>query len=120
MFEHVGIANHDAYFAKMHGLLRPRGLYLHHAITRPAKRDRSASSARRAGYAALTRYIFPGGELDYIGMSVAGLERHGFEVHDVEGWREHYARTTRLWTSASMPSGPRPSGGRRGEDPAYG
>ena len=30
-------------------------------------------------------------------MSVANLERHGFEVHDVEAWREHYARTTRLW-----------------------
>ena len=43
------------------------------------------------------RYIFPGGELDHIGMSVANLERHGFEVHDVEAWREHYARTTRLW-----------------------
>ncbi len=30
-------------------------------------------------------------------MSIANLERYGFEVHDVEGWREHYARTTRLW-----------------------
>jgi len=30
-------------------------------------------------------------------MSIANLERFGFEVHDVEAWREHYARTTRLW-----------------------
>jgi cyclopropane-fatty-acyl-phospholipid synthase len=30
-------------------------------------------------------------------MSIANLARYGFEVHDVEGWREHYARTTRLW-----------------------
>jgi cyclopropane-fatty-acyl-phospholipid synthase len=30
-------------------------------------------------------------------MSIANLELHGFEVHDVEAWREHYARTTRLW-----------------------
>jgi cyclopropane-fatty-acyl-phospholipid synthase len=30
-------------------------------------------------------------------MSAANLERHGFEVHDVEAWREHYARTCRLW-----------------------
>lgn len=30
-------------------------------------------------------------------MSIANLERHGFEIHDVEGWREHYQRTTRLW-----------------------
>jgi cyclopropane-fatty-acyl-phospholipid synthase len=30
-------------------------------------------------------------------MTIGSLERCGFEVHDVEGWREHYARTTRLW-----------------------
>ena len=35
MFEHVGLDNHDAYFIKIHSLLRPRGLYLHHAITFP-------------------------------------------------------------------------------------
>jgi cyclopropane-fatty-acyl-phospholipid synthase len=97
MFEHVGLANHDAYFSKIHALLRPRGLYLHHAITRLAKRDARAFARKRPEYKAITRYIFPGGELDSIGMSVTGLERHGFEVHDVEGWREHYARTTRAW-----------------------
>lgn len=31
-------------------------------------------------------------------MSINGLEKHAFEVHDVEAWREHYARTTRAWT----------------------
>ncbi|MDQ0395219.1 SAM-dependent methyltransferase [Labrys monachus] len=98
MFEHVGIDNHDAYFTKMHGLLRPRGLYLHHAIARPAKRDMKSFRRKRPEYDALTRYIFPGGELDSVGMSVNGLEKHAFEVHDVEGWREHYARTTRAWT----------------------
>jgi cyclopropane-fatty-acyl-phospholipid synthase len=30
-------------------------------------------------------------------MSVANLQRHGFEVHGVESWREHEARTCRLW-----------------------
>lgn len=30
-------------------------------------------------------------------MSVANLEMHNFEVHDVEAWREHYMRTTRYW-----------------------
>ncbi len=48
-------------------------------------------------YTAIIRYIFPGCELDHIGNTVANLERFGFEVHDVEAWREHYARTTRLW-----------------------
>lgn len=97
MFEHVGIDNHPAYFATIHRLLRPRGLYLHHCIARPAKGTDKAFRTMRAEYKALTRYIFPGGELDHLGMSVANLERARFEVHDVEGWREHYQRTTRMW-----------------------
>ncbi|GLS21323.1 cyclopropane-fatty-acyl-phospholipid synthase [Labrys miyagiensis] len=98
MFEHVGLDNHDAYFRKIHSLLRPRGLYLHHAIARPAKRNMKTFRRKRPEFAALTRYIFPGGELDTVGMSANGLESHGFEVHDVEAWREHYARTTKAWT----------------------
>lgn len=97
MFEHVGIDNHLAYFGAIQRLLKPGGVYLHHAIARPAKRDDKAFRKKRAEFAALTRYIFPGGELDHIGMSVANLERFGFEVHDVEAWREHYQRTCRHW-----------------------
>ena len=97
MFEHVGLDNHDAYFVKMHALLRPRGVLLNHAIARRAKRDMKRFRRKRSEYAALTRYVFPGGELDYIGLSLANLERRGFETHDVEGWREHYARTCKLW-----------------------
>jgi cyclopropane-fatty-acyl-phospholipid synthase len=97
MFEHVGIANHSTYFQTIHRLLRPRGLYLHHAIARRAPRDDKRRRRARPEAMALLRYIFPGGEVDHLGMSVANLERYGFEVHDVEGWREHYARTTRLW-----------------------
>jgi cyclopropane-fatty-acyl-phospholipid synthase len=97
MFEHVGIRNHPTYFRSVHRLLRPRGLYLHHSIARRAKRSERAFRRLKPEYKALTRYIFPGGELDHLGMSIANLERFGFEVHDVEGWREHYQRTTRLW-----------------------
>lgn len=98
MFEAVGIDNHDIYFKQMRRLLRPRGLYLHHAIARPSKKNMKRFRKQRAEYKALTTYIFPGGELDTAGMSINGLERNGFEVHDVEGWREHYQRTCRLWT----------------------
>ena len=28
---------------------------------------------------------------------LAAMERAGFEVHDVEGWRMHYALTCRMW-----------------------
>jgi cyclopropane-fatty-acyl-phospholipid synthase len=97
MFEHVGIANHPAYFRTIRRLLAKDGLYLHHAITRPAKKTDREFRRKNPEYSAVTRYIFPGGELDYIGMTVSNLERHRFEVHDVEAWREHYARTTRLW-----------------------
>ena len=45
----------------------------------------------------IVRYIFPGGALDHLSMLVGNLENYGFEVHDIEAWREHYARTTRLW-----------------------
>jgi len=97
MFEHVGAANFTTYFQTVHRLLKPGGLFLHHAITRPGGSRAARTGKKRADFAALTRYIFPGGELDYIGRTVTNLELNGFEVHDVEGWREHYQRTCRLW-----------------------
>ena len=45
----------------------------------------------------MTRYIFPGGELDHIGLSLDNLEIHEFDVHDVEALRDHYAKTCRIW-----------------------
>ena len=96
MFEHVGLRNHITYFNTVHRLLKPRGLYLHHAIARRSTRD-DKSFRKKPEHSALQRYIFPGGEVDHLAMSIANLERHRFEVHDVENWREHYDRTTRLW-----------------------
>jgi cyclopropane-fatty-acyl-phospholipid synthase len=97
MFEHVGLAGHDSYFTAVNRLLKPGGLYLHHAITRLNKRSKKAWKRRTAENRAIIKYIFPGGELDHLGMSVGNLESHGFEVHDAENLRLHYARTTRLW-----------------------
>lgn len=97
MFEHVGFAGHEAYFSAVNRLLKPGGLYLHHAITRRGKRDLRAFRRKKPEYEAMTRYIFPGGEVDHIGHSATMLEEHGFEVHDVEGWRTHYARTAAHW-----------------------
>jgi cyclopropane-fatty-acyl-phospholipid synthase len=97
MFEHLGFANHDAYFRTVRRLLAPGGVYLHHAITRRMKKSGRAFRRRAPGYKAIIKYIFPGAELDHIGMSIQNLEAHDFEVHDVENLREHYARTCRLW-----------------------
>jgi cyclopropane-fatty-acyl-phospholipid synthase len=97
MHEHIGIDNYPTYYRTVHRVLNPGGLFLHHAITRPAKRDDRGFRRKRADFALLTKYIFPGGELDHIGNTVVMLERGGFEVHDVEGWREHYQRTCKVW-----------------------
>lgn len=97
MFEHVGIDHHHDYFSTINRLLVERGLYLHHAITRPGKLDMKIFRRKKAEYKAILNYIFPGAELDHIGWTATNLEAHDFEVHDVEGWREHYARTTKLW-----------------------
>lgn len=97
MFEHVGVANHEGYFRFINELLKPRGLFLNHAITRRVTPDLSKFD-RQTGYQkAITRYIFPGGELDHIGRTVTNIERLGFEVHDVEGLREHYRETLIRW-----------------------
>ena len=97
MFEHVGIDNHDTYFQHIHRLLKPNGLYLHHAITRKAIKEIKNFRKPSAYQEIVSRFIFPGGELDYIGLTLTNLERHRFEVHDVEGWREHYWRTLEKW-----------------------
>ncbi|MBN8533577.1 MAG: class I SAM-dependent methyltransferase [Rhizobiales bacterium] len=97
MYEHVGFAAHDAYFSAVNRLLKPGGLYLHHAITRRGRKSERMFHRMRPEYKAMTSYIFPGGEVDHIGHSTTKLESHGFEVHDVEGWRAHYAKTTALW-----------------------
>lgn len=94
MFEHTGLANHATYFKSIHRLLEPGGIYLHHAITRRHKLGKRRENPQSR---ALRRYIFPGGELDHIGMTVSNMELHGFEVHDVENLRLHYAKTCRLW-----------------------
>src|SRR5262249_54765152 len=97
MFEHVGLRNHPAYFDTIYRVLKPRGLYLHHAIARRSTSNDKSLRKATTKQVALNRYIFPGEEVDHLGMSIANLERHRFEVHDTENWREHYARTTRLW-----------------------
>jgi cyclopropane-fatty-acyl-phospholipid synthase len=96
MYEHIGVANISRYFSKVRGLLSGDGLFLNHAISRRAKKH-ARRFVSRPEQRALVKYIFPGGELDDIGHTVAAMEQAGFEVHDVEAWRRHYALTTRHW-----------------------
>lgn len=98
MFEHVGIDNHDTFFAQMARLLVPGGLYLHQATVRRATRDITAFRKQSAYMKVINRWIFPGGELDYIGLTATNLERWGFEVRGVEPMREHYWLTLKAWS----------------------
>jgi len=96
MYEHIGVANVPRYLTTVRRLLGSEGLFLNHAISRRAKKT-SSRFYKRPEQRALLKYIFPGGELDDIGHTVQAMEQHGFEVHDVEAWRQHYAITTRHW-----------------------
>lgn len=99
MYEHIGLNNIPTYMTKVRSLLADDGLFLNHAISRRAPKDNKAwyKGRVRPEKKAIAKYIFPGGELDDVGHSISAMERAGFEVHDVEGWRMHYARTCQLW-----------------------
>ncbi len=95
MFEHAGFANHERHFEQMRRLLKPGGLYFHQAsVRRGGKGELRPTPTTRV----ITRFIFPGGELDTIGMTVANMGRLGFEALDVEDMREHFELTLREWT----------------------
>ena len=95
MFEHAGFANHEKHFNQMRRLLKPGGLYFHQASVRRGGRDALKPTPTTR---VITRFIFPGGELDTIGMTVTNLGRLGFETLDVEDMREHFELTLQHWT----------------------
>lgn len=92
MFEHVGLANLPTYLATVLRVLRPGGLFLNHGITHDEE-----GWNKSVGTEFINRYVFPGGELDRVSNVQLGMERAGFEIHDVEGLRPHYALTLRHW-----------------------
>lgn len=97
MFEHIGVANMDKYFAKINSLLRDRGILMNHGISRHAKRTKKEVKKIRPERRLLLKYIFPGSELDNVGHTIDMMEVNGFEVHDMEALREHYGLTTAHW-----------------------
>jgi len=98
MVEHVGIDNMRGYMQTVSRLLPDRGMFLCHGITRRAKKSQKHFRKINPEKRLLAKYIFPGGELDHLGHMVEMMESSGFEVHDVEGWRDHYALTCKLWS----------------------
>ncbi len=103
MFEHVGRTHLPEYFAHVHHLLKPGGLFLNHGISRRAEGSEEKQSyiqQRIFGRGAfLQKYIFPDGELTPVSDVNVMAEDAGFEVRDLENLREHYALTLRNWVN---------------------
>jgi cyclopropane-fatty-acyl-phospholipid synthase len=91
MYEHVGRRRLQAYFTTLARLLKPHGLLLNSGVARPAVSEDDDTTLF------LRRFVFPGGELPYLADVVAGAERAGLEVIDIENLRQHYARTCAEW-----------------------
>jgi len=89
--EHIGVRNYPSYFSFIEGKLKPEGRLLNHCITRANNRQ----STRTGEF--IDRYVFPDGELAAPGRLVSAVHDAGFEVHDVENIRFHYARTLAGW-----------------------
>jgi len=94
MFEHVGRKNLPRYFAKVHELLAPDGLFMNHGIT--AANPDSHSVGLGAGEF-IDRYVFPDGELPHVSLAMREIEAAGLEPVDAESLRRHYARTCGIW-----------------------
>ena len=91
LIEHVGFAAYPAYFAQVHELLVPDGIFLNHGITNRHGGRRTSESAF------LQRHVFPGAQIPSVTHLQHAMEAADLEVLDVENWRPHYARTTRTW-----------------------
>jgi cyclopropane-fatty-acyl-phospholipid synthase len=89
MFEHVGRAHFDTFFARIRDLLMEDGVALVHAIGRLASGTGSNPW--------MDQYIFPGGYIPRLSETMAAIERSGLWVTDVEILRLHYADTLREW-----------------------
>ena len=94
MFEHVGLKNLPVYFATVHRLLKPHGLFLNHGITHDSEGWEPSISTEF-----INRYVFPDGQLDTISNVQRVMEHEKFEIFDVEGLRPHYAMTLRHWVA---------------------
>jgi cyclopropane-fatty-acyl-phospholipid synthase len=115
MFEHVGRAQLQGYFAKLRRLLRPGGLVMNHGITAGGLRNSELGSGMGEF---IEKYIFPGGELTHISNVLATLTDGGLEGLDVENLRPHYARTLWAWSDAleaCLPQARAVLGGEQGE-----
>ncbi|OEC33611.1 cyclopropane-fatty-acyl-phospholipid synthase [Pseudomonas cuatrocienegasensis] len=94
MIEAVGHRYLPTYFEQCASLLKPDGLMLLQAIT---IRDQRYEQAKRS-VDFIQRYIFPGGALPSMSAMLGIIStRTDMNLHHMEDFGLHYARTLRLW-----------------------
>jgi len=94
MFEAVGYAHYDEFFAVCDRLLTRHGSMLLQTITVPDQRF--AEYLEYADW--IQTYIFPGSELSAVGEIMNSIARAThLELHHAEEIGQHYARTIALW-----------------------
>ena len=89
MFEHVGAAHYDEFFATCHKLLKQDGVMLLHTIGKLG----SAGSPDPF----TNKWIFPGYHLPSLSQMNAASEKVRLIASDTEMLRVHYAYTLRAW-----------------------
>src|SRR3954462_385471 len=95
MFEHVGLVQLPAYFAKVRRLLKPGGLMMNHGITAGNTRNEQLGAGMGDF---IERYTFPGGELLHVSHVLKVMSDAQLEAVDAENLRPHYARTLWAWS----------------------
>ena len=100
MFEHVGLAHFDEFFAKCRELLADDGVMLLHTIGKLGKAGASPDPF-------VDKYIFPGGYLPSLPDIVGASTRARLITSDVETLRLHYALTVREWLRRFTKARPR-------------
>jgi len=89
MFEHVGAAHYDEFFAKCRELLTDDGVMLLHTI------GKLGSAGTPDPFT--DKWIFPGYHLPSLSQMCGASEKVKLIVSDVETLRLHYAHTLRQW-----------------------
>lgn len=89
MFEHVGAAHYEEFFATCRRLLKQDGVMLLHTIGKFGK--------AAAPDPFTDKYIFPGYHLPSLSQMATASERTRLITSDVETLRLHYAYTLRHW-----------------------
>ena len=89
MFEHVGVAHYDEFFAKLNRLMPDDGVALIHSIGHMSPPGMASKFMRK--------YIFPGAYSPALSEVFTSIENNSLWCLDLEFLRVHYAETLKHW-----------------------